>query len=252
MSDDRRDGPRWSVILPVTVVVALLVVGALLFRPDDAARPASEPSPTPPAPTEAPSEPPPFEGSEPPTPAPRNTVTEPAMLPGPEDVERYIDSNGPADHTATGDVISGDTTDEVVIAWVRNDTSHILVGTWNGLAYETVFEDDGASADRVDGLDLQDYNGEPGAEIVTLESVGEAGASLSIWGFDGKEIARQVAEGGCWDGFHHFGITGATIEPGEIVATCDGSPVGGEEAPSDVYEWTGGAWTHVRTTGKTP
>jgi hypothetical protein len=189
----------------------------------------------------------PTEDGEPTTASP----TERTEAPGPpeptdQDVAIFVDANGPAEHSATGD-IDGDGVDEVVVARVRQESTHIVVGRWDGSAYQAFFSDDGGSADRVDGLDLQDFNGEPGVEIVTLESVGESGASLTIWGAAADGIERQVAQGGCWDGFHHYGISGATIEPGEIVATCDGSPLPPEAWTSDVYQWQDGAWTYVRS-----
>jgi hypothetical protein len=234
-----RSGP---IIAVVGVIIAVVLIALWLNRDTDDPEPASTPEPTP-GETMAPSEPPEA------TTAPPQEPTEAAPAeqePTAQDVATFADANGPAEHTATGD-IDGDGVDEVVVARVRDESTHIVVGRWDGTAYRAFFSDDGGSAQRVDGLDLQDYNGEAGAEIVTLESVGESGASLSIWGAVGDGIGRLVAEGGCWDGFHHYGISGATIEPGEIVATCDGSPLPPEAWTSDVYAWQDGAWTYVRT-----
>ncbi|HVM19818.1 MAG TPA: hypothetical protein VM307_07645, partial [Egibacteraceae bacterium] len=90
-------------------------------------------------------------------------------------------------------------------------------------------------------------NGEQGAEIVTQQTFGDSGESLSVWGWDGSSISRHIAEGGCWDGFHTYGRVGATIEPMRITATCDGSPLPPDAWTSDVYEWTEGAWIYART-----
>ena len=236
-----RSGPVLAVL---AVVIVVVLIAVWLNRDgDDEPQSAATPDPTP-SETAEPTET--AEATEPPSPEPTQAESPEPDEPTEQDVAAFAEAHGPADHTATGD-IDGDGVDEVVIARVRSETTHIVVGRWNGASYEEIFADDGGSADRVDGLDLQDYNGEPGVEIVTLESVGESGASLSVWGAAGEGVQRQVAEGGCWDGFHHYGISGATIEPGEIVATCDGSPLPPEAWTSDVYEWSDGAWTYVRT-----
>lgn len=234
------NGPTWAVL---GVVVAVILVGLWLSRDTEAPEPAPTPVPTPGEtvePSEADATTPPAE------PTTAQTEASGPEEPTDQDAAVFTEANGPAEHSATGDV-DGDGVDEVVVARVRSETTHIVVGRWDGSAYQAFFSDDGGSAERVDALDLQDYNGEPGVEIVTLESVGDAGASLSIWGAAGDGIERQVADGGCWDGFHHYGISGATIEPGEITATCDGSPLPPEGWTSDVYAWQDGAWTYVRT-----
>ena len=235
-------GPVWAII---GVIVVVVLVALWLSRDTDAPAPAATPDPTP-GETRAPSEAPETAAVASPQAEPTEADSPADGGPTDQDVAVFVEANGPAEHTATGDV-DGDGIEEVVVARVRSETTHIVVGTWNGSSYEATFSDDGGSAQRVDALDLQDYNDEPGVEIVTLESVGESGASLSIWGAADGGIERQVAEGGCWDGFHHYGISGATIEPGEISATCDGSPLPPEAWTSDVYAWQDGAWTYVRT-----
>ena len=174
--------------------------------------------------------------------------TSPAPVGGPtaEAAAAFAEANGPADHTATGDV-DGDGVVEVVVALVRNESTHIVVGAWDGERYRRVFTDDGGPAGTVERIEVRDYNGQPGAEIVTTQAVGDAGSSLSVWGVDGRRIRRQIARGGCWDGFHTFGISGATIEQGRIAATCDGSPLPREAWTRDVYEWSGGAWKYTTT-----
>jgi hypothetical protein len=234
-----------STIAVVSIVAALVVVVlvALWVNRDADGDPTALPSPeTTQEPTE---EQTPTEAA--PTSEPAAEPTEAATpQPTQQDAAAFADEHGPVEQQATAD-IDEDGTPEVVVARVRNDTTHIVVGRWDGQRYQEVFRDDGGSADQVDGLDVQDYNGEPGLEVVTLESVGEDGESLTVWGFNGTQIVRQEADGGCWDGFHHYGISGATIEPGRIEATCDGSPLPEEGWTSDIYEWTDGAWTYVGT-----
>ncbi|MDQ3432190.1 MAG: hypothetical protein M3467_08215, partial [Actinomycetota bacterium] len=83
--------------------------------------------------------------------------------------------------------------------------------------------------------------------VVTLQSVGASGQSLSVWGIREGRYVRQRAKGGCWTGSHTFGIVGATIELGRITASCDGSPLPRPAWPSDVYEWRGGRWRFAGT-----
>lgn len=213
--------------------------GATATSAPQAGGPATVPAPSPQAPRTAPSEAM-SEASAAPT-------TEPSALTpaGEDDVAGFISANGPADHTATGDV-NGDGLDDVIVATTRDHTTRIVVGFWDGAAYVRR-TDEGGPAGSLDALIVQDFNGRPGAEIVTEQSVGEAGASLSVWGGRRHRLVRQVASGGCWDGFHTYGISGATIAPGRITATCDGSPLPPESWMSDVYEWADGAWTYTET-----
>lgn len=198
--------------------------------------PTAAPSPSEPEPSESP------EPSETPSPTPS-----PTHDPGEEDVDRFVAAKGPADEVAVGDV-TGDGVDEVVLARIRNQSTQIVVGFWNGRAYGRAFRDQGGSGKRLERLEIADYNGVAGGEIVTEQAVGEAGRSLSVWGRDGNRVQRQEGKGGCWDGSHTYGVEGATIEQGEITATCHTSPLPGQLAPRDVYEWRGTRWTYTRTT----
>ena len=166
-------------------------------------------------------------------------------MPSQNDVEDFVAAQGPADRTATGD-IDADGMADVAIASTRDQTTRLVVGFWDGVAFQTD-ADEGGPARSVDDLTIADFNGVGGAEIVTRQSVGEAGVSISVWSGDEGRLVRHEAKGGCWEGFHTYGISGATIEPGRISATCDGSPLPPESWMSDVYEWTDGAWTYTET-----
>ena len=203
----------------------------------------SPPATTPPSPSESapPSEPP----SEP---AESETAAPQQAQPTDADVAAFMQAHGPADHTATGDIL-GDSTDEVVVASVRNNTVVIIVGMWDGDAYSPTFRDGGGPAQRVTSLSVADRNGVPGAEIVTEQRAGTEGRSISVWGPTDGDLRPQEAKGGCWDGFHTYGIAGATLADGQIIATCDGSPDPPDTWGSDVYVWRKGRWTYIRTEG---
>ncbi|MGH3926623.1 MAG: hypothetical protein ACRDTT_27810, partial [Pseudonocardiaceae bacterium] len=47
--------------------------------------------------------------------------------------------------------------------------------------------------------------------------------SVSIWGWDGTAYVPQVARGGCANGRSTFGVSGAEVGVGRIVATCAAS-----------------------------
>ncbi len=268
MSAEPRRDARWWIAAAVVAAVAVGIALAYVFSRSESAGDVvvqAPPSATPIA-TPGPSEsPPPTE-----EPTPTETATageeptaseEPSPLPGPDEcgdgsacaaeptdaaVAAFAKAHGPAQERARGDV-DGDGVDEAVVAAVQNNAVRIVVGRWNGESFRRAFSDDGGPAQRLVSLRVEDFNGKPGAEIVTEQAAGTEGRSLSVWGDRGGEIDRQVARGGCWDGFHTYGISGATIESGAITATCDGSPQPPESWTSDVYEWRTGRWAYART-----
>lgn len=229
-------GRRWLVIAAIIVIVFGVLVAYLLAQQESASDVVVVPTSTPVeamTPTESPST-----GTETPTAA--------AAEPSDEDVDAFEQAHGPADITATGDII-GDAADEVVLASVRNNAVVIVVGMWDGQAYLPTFRNEGGPAQRVTALTVADRNGVPGSEIVTEQRAGTQGRSLSVWGPAGGDLRPQSAKGGCWDGSSTYGIAGATISDGRIAATCDGSPDPPETWSSDIYEWRKGRWTYVRT-----
>ena len=239
----------------VRLVVLVLAVGIVGCSGGDAATAPPTTATTAPA-TTAPersseASPPPAAATTPPAPsdtAPPPTAppaTDSAAPPTDADVEALVAAHGPADHARTGDIDADGLTD-VAIARTRDQTTRLVVGFWDGTAFRTD-ADEGGPARVVDDLTIADLNGGGAAEIVTRQSVGEAGVSISVWSGRNGRLVRQEAKGGCWDGFHTYGISGASIEPGRITATCDGSPLPPESWMSDVYEWTGGAWTYTET-----
>lgn len=241
----RRRARVWLLILGL--------VGVGCSAGGDAAGPASTPPAAPATETDTPSDPSPSPAAATPPPTPRETAatqTAPptaggAAPPTDADIADFVADQGPADRTATGD-IDADGAQDIAIVRTRDQTARLVVGFWDGSAFRTD-ADEGGPARAVDDLTIADLNGVGGAEVVTRQSVGEAGVSISVWSGNNGRLVRQEARGGCWDGFHTYGISGASIEPGRITATCDGSPLPPESWMSDVYEWSEGAWTYTET-----
>lgn len=207
-----------------------------------------------------------------PTPSPSPTTSSPTPEPSPTGARTPNDADaaafaeqyrneqlgGRADSVIVD--VDGNGDDEIVFASLASGSVRVDVAVWQGTRYEAVFFDQGGAGDRLDDLVVTDFTGDGLREIVTRQSAGSDGASLSIWGLppidegdapipDPADYGRQVAVGGCWDGSHTFGIRGAEIRMGEITATCDGSPLPTAAWPSDVYVWRDGAWQHDRTEG---
>jgi len=148
--------------------------------------------------------------------------------------------------------VDADGVNELVLARITDGVAMLDVARWSGEGYEVVYNDEGATADRLDSLIARDINGEPGMEIVVTQSLGETGTSLTVWGARGDRVRPQRARGGCWDGSKTYGITGAVISDQRITATCDGSPLPRADWPSDVYVWADGGWTYGRTQAGQP
>lgn len=159
--------------------------------------------------------------------------------------ESFRPQGAQAIQSVTADV-DGDGAKEVVFASIHDDGARIDVARWDGREYQVVYTSQGGAAERIDDFRVADYTGDDTREIVTVQSVGAQGQSLSVWGWNGQAFAPQRASGGCWNGSHTFGVTGASIQRGRIRATCDGSPLPTAAWPSDVYVWDaeGGGWVY--------
>ncbi len=96
-------------------------------------------------------------------------------------------------------------------------------------------------------------------EIITEQS-SESRDSIAFWGIApagegesepdpapaGPRIVRLPGRGGCWNDAHVFGFTGATVDEGELVASC--APSSDEDLVSGTahrYTWDGQAWTYA-------
>jgi hypothetical protein len=206
----------------------------------------TEPVPTEPVPTEpAPTEPAPTE------PAPSPSTGQPSDADATAFITQYETVYGEDSRSLASD-LDADGSNELVLARITDGVAMLDVARWSGEGYEVVYNDEAANADRLDSLVARDLNGELGAEIVLVHSLGEFGNSLTVWGARGDNYRPQPARGGCWDGSNTYGITGAVIEDGSITATCDGSLLPRAAWPSDVYVWVDGRWTYQRTQAPQP
>ena len=137
--------------------------------------------------------------------------------------------------------LEGDGRSEVVVASIVDEVVRIDVAQWDGEEYGVAFSGLGGPAVVIDELAVRDVTGDGTREIVVQQSTPQR-RSLALWGATDEGIARQEARGGCWDGEHVFGHTGAEVAGKELVATCDPSrdevPPGGSER----YLWDGQAW----------
>jgi hypothetical protein len=206
----------------------------------DEPTPTVEPTPTPPEPTVEPTagDPNPAE----PTPGDR----EPTDADAAAFSTRYLPPGGDAVETVTVD-LDADGRAEVVFLSLAQGRVRLDIAAWDGRAYQVVYVDQGGQADAILEIYASDFTGSGTREVATLQTFGADGQSLSVWGWDGRRYVAQRANGGCWNGSHTYGIVGATITPGEIRATCDGSPLPRATWPTDVYRWDGSAWTYERT-----
>lgn len=241
----RAPQTRPALIAAASALALVVVVLFVLNREGDG--PAVDPSPDPsgtPSASVSPSDSvsPTTEPS--PTASPRPATDADAA----EFSEGFRPDGAQAVQSATAD-IDGDGEKEVVFASIHSDASRIDIARWDGRAYRVVYTGEGGGAERLDGFTVTDYTGDDTREIVTIQSIGAQGQSLSIWGWNGQAFAPQRAAGGCWDGSHTFGVTGAAIERGEIRATCDGSPLPTAAWPSDIYAWDAerGGWAYDHT-----
>ncbi|MPZ71740.1 MAG: hypothetical protein GEU74_00685 [Nitriliruptorales bacterium] len=251
-AEPARHGPDRRLLIALAVAVTILLALSLLSILGGDEEPVEQADPSPTGSRETPTDvaaEQPTESSAP-TPAPteEESPTEPTPVaqPGEDSVAAFAETHGPADHTVTGDV-TGDGVDEVVLARVRDDTTQIIVGRWDGAVYRRILRDQGGSAEAVERCEIRDYNGVPGGEIVTEQTVGGQGRSISVWGRAAGQVERQTAQGGCWDGFHTYGVNGVSIDRGRISATCDASAFPGDVQTRDVYRWSSGRWRYART-----
>lgn len=261
MSDERRRGPG-GVIIGVLAGVLVFLLAVLVFvlrsQPGDeddlAGRPVATGSPTPPAATA------PATGASTPTPTPTALPTAtPTPTPTPTPTEREptdadaaafssgYEPPGATDAQAVTVDLNADGRPEVVVVSLAGGVTRLDVAAWDGRSYEVAFTDQGGPAQQLEDFTVTDFNDDDVPEIVTRQSTGSEGRSVSLWGWDGEAFARQNAVGGCWDGSHTYGIVGVELARGQIVATCDASPLPAATWPSDVYEWDGEAWNYART-----
>lgn len=260
-------GPNAKAMSILALVIAFLVVGFAVYQlrrsgdPEPVGTDVAAESPSPGETAEATPDPetasPGTAGTASPEDAPAGATTESPAAASPgaggggaREAEAFAaqydrDELGGASRWAVADV-TGDDVEEVVFASVSGGATRLDVAERRGGAYEVVFQDQGGAAERVDTLTVEDFTGDGVAEIVTEQSSGEFGASLTIWGGKDGEYRGQAAVGGCWEGSYTYGVIGAEIAMKRITATCDESPLPMSSWSSHVYVWQD-AWTFEPT-----
>ena len=236
-------------VVGAVAVFLLLLVALVLFDDDDGEIADLEPT-TAPTPTRlATASPTPTPSATPtPTPTPRPTVRDPTDADAADFVAAFEPPDAEGLESVTVDV-TGDEVREIVFVSRSRGATRLDVAGWDGRSYQIVFADQGGEAEEITNFTVTDLNGDAADDILTRQTVGENGESLSLWGYDGEQIAPQVADGGCWHGAHTYGVVGAEIGEEELAATCDDSPLPQSAWSTDVYVWDGDAyrWVYDRT-----
>lgn len=237
------------------LVVVLLVVrwgedqrgragsAEVLAQPTDAAVPTQGAAPT--AAATEPTEPAPGSGDAAPGPAPAPTEREPTDADAAAFVASYEPPGGRDVESVAVD-LDEDGRPEVVVASVAGDVIRLDVAVWGIGAYEVAHTDQGGPADDLTAFEVRDITGDGAREILTAQ-VGPDRESIALWGWRDGALVRHVASGGCWDGSHVYGHTGAEVVAREVHASC--TPVPDQVPPGTwhVYVWDGQAWAHDRT-----
>jgi hypothetical protein len=187
--------------------------------------------------------------SEPTAPAPDEPVGPSSPLDDPNRVPALVVSDAPLDvHTVLEDLDGDDVPERVWAALVRNSV-HVRVerdvnGRWTDAAAVT-----GAVADDLVRLEVEDLTGDGRPEIHTRQWVGVNGESVSVWSYADERLRPMTASGGCWDGETTFGVVGARVDPGQVIAICKEPPLPPYLWSTAVYRWVDGMWTFQRRVG---
>lgn len=179
------------------------------------------------------------------TPPPAPPATAPAALqaeppPGPREptfaeAAEFAASYQPPGATAKRMVAANaddDSMREIVFASIVGGASRIDVAAWDGRGYRVVGTGEGGPATEIIDLWVRDVTHDRVREIIVSHRA-ERSKSVSIWGWDGAAYAPQMARGGCASGRNTFGVNGAEVGVGTIIATCDASP----HPQKSVYTW---------------
>lgn len=145
--------------------------------------------------------------------------------------------------------LDGDTWNEVVTTGVRDGVAVVCVAWWTSAGYELLAADEAGRGRDVTDLRASDINRDGTMELL-VKVEGDGRASLSLWAVPGRgRLVPLAAQGGCHDGSHVYGVTGAWLEarsdgPPAIVATCDDSPLPVADWSEQRWLWEDGAYRH--------
>ena len=174
-------------VVGAVAVFLLLLVALVLFDDDDGEIADLEPT-TAPTPTRAAtaSPTPPPSPTPTPTPTPRPTVREPTDADAADFVAAFEPPDAEGLESVTVDV-TGDEVREIVFVSRSRGATRLDVAGWDGRSYQIVFADQGGEAEEITSFTVTDLNGDAAADILTRQTVGEKGESLSLWGYDGEQ-----------------------------------------------------------------
>lgn len=145
--------------------------------------------------------------------------------------------------------LDGDTWNEVVTTGVRDGIGVVRVAWWTAAGYEVLATDEAGPGRDVTDLRAADVNRDGTMELL-VKVAGDGRGSLALWAVPGRaRLVPLVAQGGCHDGSHVYGVTGARLEargdaPPAIVATCDDSPLPVADWSEQRWLWQKGAYRH--------
>src|SRR5690606_30492404 len=130
----------------------------------------------------------------------------------------------------------GDRVPERVSAALVRNTVEVTVERYvGGEQWEEVTTAMGAVADDLVGLWVRDVTGDDRPEVYTKQWVGVYGESVTLWSYADGRLQSMTASGGCWDGGNTFGVVGALVRRGQVVAICEEDELPTALWPTDVY-----------------
>ena len=143
--------------------------------------------------------------------------------------------------------LDADTWPEVVATGIRDRTGVLRVAWWTADGYEVLAEDQAGPGREVADLRAADVNDDGRTEVLVGVD-GDGLGSVAVWAVPRRGVVqRLVAEGGCHDGRHVYGVTRAQLEeraegPPAIVADCDESPLPVADWGEQRWVWSDGAY----------
>lgn len=164
-------------------------------------------------------------------------------------VPALVVSDEPIDLRTVLADLDDDGTDERVSAYILRNGVYVQVERAQSDGWRTVSRVNGAVADDLVALRVEDLTGDGRPEVHTKQRVGRNGESVTLWSYADDRLRPMPASGGCWDGGNTFGIIGALVDPGQVAAICDESPLPQQLWPTAVYRWVDGRWTFEGRTG---
>lgn len=114
---------------------------------------------------------------------------------------------------------------------------------------------EGAPADRLLRLALDDLNDDGEREVYTVQWVATEGESATLWSIRNGDLAPMDVVGGCWGGGNTLGIVGTMVHtPGSeqptIAAICPEEGQPRQRWPSALYRWDDGHWMYDGERGR--